>query len=75
MSLRTRLLLSFVFIAIVPLALFGLTSYQAATTSLNVIERDNLVGALDSVNRAFEDIQNTLSRNVQDNSNWDDLHD
>lgn len=75
MSLRTRLLLSFIVIAIVPLALFGLTSYQAATTSLNAVERDNLSGALDSVNRAFDDIQKTLSRTVQDNSNWDDLHD
>src|SRR5436853_569500 len=75
MSLRTRLLLSLIVIAIVPLCLFGFTSYQAATTSLNAVERDNLAGALDRVGRALEDIQNTLSRNVQDNADWDDLHD
>src|SRR6266849_4105776 len=75
MSLRTRLLLSLIVIAIVPLSLFGFTSYQAATTSLNAVERDNLSGALDSVDRALEALQTNLSRNVQDNSNWDDLHD
>ncbi len=75
MPLRTRLLLSLVLIALIPLLLFGFTAYQAATTSLNAVERDNLEGALDSVDRALDTIQHTLENNVRDNSNWDEIHD
>ncbi len=74
MPLRTKLLLSLVLIAVIPLILFGFTAYQVSTNSLMSIERDNLEGALDSTNRALLDIQHNLARYLQDYCNWDDLH-
>ena len=52
MPLRAKLLLSLVSIAVVPVILFGLIGYQTSTSSLIDVERDNLQGALDSVERA-----------------------
>src|SRR5690242_8631068 len=75
MPLRTKLLLSLILIAIIPLMLFGFAAYQASTSSLINVERDNLEGALDSTDRALADIQNSLAKYLQDYTNWDELHD
>jgi signal transduction histidine kinase/sensor domain CHASE-containing protein len=75
MPLRTKLLLSLVLTALIPLILFGVTAYQVSTTNLMNIERDNLEGALDSTDRALADIQNGLAKYLRDYTNWDDLHD
>jgi signal transduction histidine kinase len=75
MPLRTKLLLYLTLLAIVPLILFGLTAYSAATTSLINVEHDNLIEAVGNANRALADIENSMGRNVADNANWDELHD
>ncbi len=74
MPLRTRLLLSLVLIAVIPLTLFGFTAYQVATNSLIGIERNSLEGALHSVDLALADLRNNLARYLRDYSNWDDIH-
>jgi signal transduction histidine kinase len=74
MPLRTRLLLSLMLIAVIPLTLFGLTAYQVSTSSLIGIERNSLEGALDSVDRALVDIRSNLVRYLRDYVNWDDIH-
>src|SRR5438128_3594439 len=74
MPLRTKLLLSLILIALIPLVLFGFAAYQASTSSLINVERDNLEGALDSTDRALVDIQNSLAKYLRDYTNWDELH-
>jgi sensor domain CHASE-containing protein len=74
MPLRTRLLLSLVLIAVIPLTLFGFTAYQVATNSLIEVERNSLEGALHSVDLALVDLRNNLARYLRDYSNWDDIH-
>src|SRR3954464_12327909 len=48
---------------------------RTATDSLINVERDNLGSALDSVQRALLDIQNSIASTTRDNANWDELHD
>jgi signal transduction histidine kinase/sensor domain CHASE-containing protein len=85
MSLRSKLLIFMALLALVPLILFGITASVVSTNSLkdaeknnldslSVIEKDNLVNALDSVNSSLADIQQNLSANLTDYVNWDDLH-
>jgi signal transduction histidine kinase/sensor domain CHASE-containing protein len=74
MALRTRILISLVLLALVPLILFGLAAYVASTSSLLAVERNNLEGAVDSVSRALTDIQKAVGDITRDYSNWDDLH-
>src|SRR5262245_62406570 len=75
MRLRTKLLLSLVLIALVPLSLFGLTAYRVATNSLLGVEHADLEAALDSVNRGFADLLKNLGNTAFDDSNWDEIHD
>src|SRR5260221_9611151 len=75
MALRTKLLLSLTLLALVPLILFGLVAYQVSTTNLINVERQNLQDAVDSTNRALEDIKSNMGKPVRDYSNWDELHD
>ena len=74
MQLRTKILLSLVSIAIIPLALFGVVAYVTSTNNLGVVERDALKSGLDSAKQALTDIQNTLKKYQTDYSQWDDLH-
>src|SRR5262249_27252036 len=75
MALRTKLLLSLTSLALIPLILFGLVAYQVSTTNLINVERQNLQDAVDSTNRALEDIKSNMGKPVRDYSNWDELHD
>ncbi len=74
MPLRTKLLLSLILMALIPLILFGFAAYQTSTASLINIERDNLDGALNSADLALKDIENNLAKYLRDYTNWDDLH-
>src|SRR5688572_9375328 len=74
MALRTRLLLSLVLIALVPLLLFGITAYSVSTNNLIEIERGRLTEALNSVDRALTSVQNNLASTTRDYANWDDTH-
>src|SRR5579859_7384251 len=47
---------------------------QDNLASLITVERDGLSAAVGSVNRALTDIETTLTHNVADNANWDDIH-
>src|SRR5690349_17216419 len=75
MPLRTKILLSLIAIAIIPLGLFGIVAYTSSTNNLRSVERDALKSGLDSANHALSDIQNNLSRYLHDYAQWDDLHD
>ena len=74
MALRTKILLSLIAIAIIPLALFGVVAYTSSTNNLRSVERDALKSGLDSANHALNDIQNNLARYLHDYAQWDDLH-
>ena len=74
MALRTRLLLSMTLLALIPLLIFGLMAFYASTNSLINVERDSLNQAVDRVNRALNEIQNSLVRTTTDNAFWDDIH-
>jgi signal transduction histidine kinase len=74
MSLRTKLLLSLTLLALVPLMLFGLTANAAATASLINVEKNNLAEAITSVNGGLDYIQTKFVGSLQDNANWDDMH-
>ncbi len=74
MPLRTRLLLSLIVLALVPLILSGTTAFLISTNTLYSVERDDLERAVDSVNRALADLQRGLRRTSLDYANWDDLH-
>lgn len=74
MSLRTKILVSLVSIAIIPLALFGVFAYTTSTNNLGIVERDALKSGLDSANRALVDVQSNLARFMRDYTQWDELH-
>src|SRR4051812_7655253 len=74
MALRTRLLISLILLALVPLLLFGLAAYSASTSGLITVEKERLVEALGSVDRALDNIKQNLANTTRDYGNWDDTH-
>ncbi len=74
MSLRRRLLIYLLLLAIVPMLLVSLTAYLITSRNLTQIERTNLEESAKSVVRLFEDIEANLANITVDYANWDELH-
>lgn len=74
MSLRRRLLIYLLLLAIVPMLLVSLTAYLITNRNLTQIERANLEESAKSVVRLFEDITANLANITVDYANWDELH-
>ncbi|MCE7947281.1 MAG: HAMP domain-containing protein [Chloroflexi bacterium CFX4] len=74
MSLRRRLLIYLLLLAIVPMLLVSLTAYLITSRNLTQIERANLEESAESVVRLFEDIEVNLANITVDYANWDELH-
>lgn len=74
MTLRNRILIALIAIAVIPLALFGVIAYRTATNNLEVVERDALKSGLESANQALRTIQDNLAQYLRDYSQWDELH-
>ncbi|MBX3065239.1 MAG: HAMP domain-containing protein [Anaerolineae bacterium] len=75
MSLRTKIFLSLICIAVIPLALFGAFANATSTDNLVSIERDALRSGLDSAQRVLSDVQRNLAGYIHDYTQWDELHD
>jgi signal transduction histidine kinase len=75
MPLRTKLLLSLMSLALLPLILFGITAYITSTNSLRTIEQDGLTNAVDRVESALTSLQDELVRTSIDYGSWDEMHD
>jgi signal transduction histidine kinase len=74
MSLRRRLFIYLLLLAIVPMLLVSLTAYLITSRNLTQIERANLEESAESVVRLFEDIEANLANITVDYANWDELH-
>lgn len=74
MPILTKLRLSLILIAIIPLALFGFIAYTTSTSNLAALERDSLNTGLDGANRALLNVEQAQIQTTQDYAYWDELH-
>ncbi len=74
MSLRRRLFIYLLLLAIVPMLLVSLTAYLITSRNLTQIERVNLEESAEGVVRLFKDIEANLANITVDYANWDELH-
>jgi signal transduction histidine kinase len=70
----TKLRLSLILIAVIPLALFGLIAYITSSNNVAVLERDSLNTGLDGANRALLNVEQDQIRTTRDYAYWDELH-